>query len=109
LTPDDGYPNFNQFPVMEGAPPESSWGVFGADDQIGTLSFLDPGTLEQSAKLVQRETSSRSTGTSRSRHPAVRAAPADDRNSARQPSGLGGSQRPFEIKQPQDDALRSMA
>ena len=54
MTPGDGYPTFDQLPVIDDAPPESSWGVFGVGDQVGTLNFLDPRTVEQSATLVRR-------------------------------------------------------
>ena len=35
-------PTYAELPVVDGAPPRSSWGVFGRDDQIGTLNFLTP-------------------------------------------------------------------
>jgi kynurenine formamidase len=47
-------PKFSELPVKDGAPPESNWGVFGDDDQIGTLNFLsDEGVLE-AASLVRK-------------------------------------------------------
>lgn len=36
------------------APPGSSWGVFGPDDQLGTLNFLTPETAVAAAALVRR-------------------------------------------------------
>ena len=36
----DRIPKFAQLPVKPGAPPQSSWGVFGDDDQLGCLNFL---------------------------------------------------------------------
>ena len=49
----DKIPNFDQLPVKKGAPPESSWGVFGDDDQMGCLNFLTPQGVVEAAGLVQ--------------------------------------------------------
>jgi len=38
----DKIPTFDQLPVKKDAPAESSWGVFGDDDQFGCLNFLSP-------------------------------------------------------------------
>jgi kynurenine formamidase len=46
-------PDFNQLPVRNGAPPESSWGVFGDEDALGCLNFLTPAGVVESAALVQ--------------------------------------------------------
>jgi kynurenine formamidase len=46
-------PKFDDLPVKEGAPPESSWGVFGDDDGIGCLNFLTPAGVVDAARLVQ--------------------------------------------------------
>ncbi len=46
-------PSFDQLPVKQGAPPESSWGVFGDDDQLGCLNFLTPQGVIDAARLVQ--------------------------------------------------------
>ena len=46
-------PNFDELPVKEGAPPESSWGVFGDDDGIGCLNFLTPDGVVEAARLIQ--------------------------------------------------------
>jgi len=46
-------PNFDQLPVKPGAPPESSWGVFGDDDQFGCLNFLTPQGVVDAAQLVK--------------------------------------------------------
>ena len=35
-------PRFDQLPIDDGLPAESSWGVFGSDDGIGCLNFLTP-------------------------------------------------------------------
>ncbi len=46
-------PSFDQLPVKKDAPPESSWGVFGDDDQLGCLNFLTPQGVVDAALLVQ--------------------------------------------------------
>lgn len=46
-------PKFDELPVKESAPPESSWGVFGDDDGIGCLNFLSPEGVVEAARLVQ--------------------------------------------------------
>jgi kynurenine formamidase len=46
-------PTFDELPVTPGAPPESSWGVFGEDDGIGCLNFLTPAGVVEAAGLVQ--------------------------------------------------------
>ena len=38
----DRVPTYADLPVVDDAPPKSAWGVFGRDDQLGTLNFLDP-------------------------------------------------------------------
>ena len=41
------FPSFKDLPVTPGAPPNSAWGVWGPDDQIGTLNQLtDERTLQ---------------------------------------------------------------
>jgi kynurenine formamidase len=45
-------PTFDQLPVKPGAPPESSWGVFGENDELGCLNFLTPENLVAAARLV---------------------------------------------------------
>ena len=47
-------PKFKKLPVREGAPPESSWGVFGDDDEFGTLNLLTPKGVVDAAKLVRK-------------------------------------------------------
>jgi kynurenine formamidase len=50
----DQYPTFAELPVREGAPPGSSWGVFGDDDQIGTLNFITPEKVLAASRLVRK-------------------------------------------------------
>jgi len=45
-------PNFAELPVRDGAPAGSSWGVFGDNDEIGTLNFIGPEQVAAAAKLV---------------------------------------------------------
>jgi len=46
-------PKFDELPALKGAPPESSWGVFGEDDGIGCLNFLTADGVVEAARLVQ--------------------------------------------------------
>jgi len=50
----DLIPKFDQLPVKEGAPPESNWGVFGDDDQLGCLNFLTEERVVAAARLVRK-------------------------------------------------------
>lgn len=50
----DSVPNFDELPVREGAPPESNWGVFGDDDQLGCLNFLTEDRVVAAARLVRK-------------------------------------------------------
>jgi len=47
------FPTFDQLPVEAGAPPESSWGVFGDSYALGCLNFLTPEGIVEAARLVQ--------------------------------------------------------
>jgi len=47
-------PAFSELPVTEGAPADSSWGVWGENDGIGTLNLLTPEGVVEAAQLVQR-------------------------------------------------------
>ncbi len=46
-------PKFDELPAVKGAPPESTWGVFGEDDGIGCLNFLTAAGVVEAARLVQ--------------------------------------------------------
>ncbi|WP_187368732.1 cyclase family protein [Baekduia soli] len=46
-------PRFDELPVRPGAPARSSWGVFGDDDQVGTLNFIEPRHARAAAALVR--------------------------------------------------------
>ncbi len=47
-------PKFDQLPVRQDAPPESNWGVFGDDDELGCLNFLTPEGIVAAARLVKK-------------------------------------------------------
>jgi kynurenine formamidase len=46
-------PQFAELPVHKGAPPGSSWGVFGEGDELGTLNFIGPEQVRAAAELVR--------------------------------------------------------
>ena len=46
-------PTFDNLPAVKDAPPESSWGVFGPDDELGCLNFLTEEGVVEAARLVQ--------------------------------------------------------
>jgi kynurenine formamidase len=50
----DGLPDYNQIPGDPAKPPRSSWGLFGADDQMGTINFLTPERTAHAATLVRK-------------------------------------------------------
>jgi kynurenine formamidase len=47
-------PQYEELRQRTDAPPGSSWGLFGPDDQLGTLNFLTPRTALDGAALVRR-------------------------------------------------------
>ncbi|HXC50825.1 MAG TPA: cyclase family protein [Candidatus Limnocylindrales bacterium] len=50
----DKIPRFSELPVRKDAPPESNWGVFGDDDELGCLNFLTARGVVEAAKLVRK-------------------------------------------------------
>lgn len=50
----EAVPRFADLPVRPDAPADSSWGVFGDDDELGTLNFLSAGGVIEAAKLVKK-------------------------------------------------------
>ena len=46
-------PDFDELPVKPDSPPHSAWGLFGKDDQIGTLNLLTPERVAAAARLVK--------------------------------------------------------
>jgi kynurenine formamidase len=51
LQPERRWPSFRE--LARAHPPETSWSLFGADDQIGTLNFLTPEVRHRAARLVR--------------------------------------------------------
>ena len=49
----DDVPAYQDLPAVAGAPAGSSWGVFGADDQVGTINLLTPERVLAAARLVR--------------------------------------------------------
>lgn len=47
-------PRYHELPVSPGAPPRSTWGLFGADDQVGTLNLITPERVAGAAALVRK-------------------------------------------------------
>jgi kynurenine formamidase len=47
-------PRFSELPIKKGAPPDSSWGVFGDDDELGCLNFLSTDAIVEAAGLVRK-------------------------------------------------------
>ncbi len=46
-------PSYSELPVREGAPDGSSWGVFGDDDQVGTINLMTPNRVVESAASIR--------------------------------------------------------
>ena len=51
--PESRLPRHDQLPVREGAPAGAAWGVFGDDDQIGTINLLTPATVVEAAGSIR--------------------------------------------------------
>lgn len=49
----DAIPTFAELPIKPEYPPQSSWGVFGEDDEIGCLNFLTPKGVQEAAGLIR--------------------------------------------------------
>src|SRR5262249_14303065 len=50
--PSDGLPSYAELRARSDAPAGTSWGLFGPDDQLGTLNFVTPERVRASAALV---------------------------------------------------------
>ena len=46
-------PSYDQLPVRDGAPAQSSWGVWGDDDVFGTLNLLTPERVLAAARSIR--------------------------------------------------------
>jgi len=53
MTRDERLPLFDELPAKQGNPPKSAWGLFGDDDQIGTINLLTPDRVANAARLVR--------------------------------------------------------
>jgi kynurenine formamidase len=49
----DNLPRYDELPVRAGAPAHSSWGVFGDDDQVGTINLTNAARVRVAAGLVR--------------------------------------------------------
>ncbi len=49
----DALPSYDELPVREGAPPGSSWGVWGDHDVFGTLNLLTPERVLAAARSIR--------------------------------------------------------
>ena len=47
-------PGYRQLPIDSSKPPRSAWGVFGENDQIGTINLLTPERVRVAAALVRK-------------------------------------------------------
>ena len=46
-------PSYDELPVVEGAPPGSSWGLWGQDDVFGCLNLLTPDRVQAGASCIR--------------------------------------------------------
>src|ERR1700730_16401809 len=46
-------PKFSDLPVKKGAPPDSCWGVFGDEDDLGCRNLLDQEGVIEAARIVK--------------------------------------------------------
>jgi kynurenine formamidase len=51
--PEPKLPRHDQLPVREGAPQGAAWGVFGDEDQLGTINLLTPATVVEAAGSIR--------------------------------------------------------
>jgi kynurenine formamidase len=54
MQPTVGVPTYAELRARTDAPPGSSWGVFGQDDEVGTINFLTPDRVIAAAQAVRR-------------------------------------------------------
>ena len=47
-------PSYDELLARKDGPPGSSWGVFGPDDEVGTLNFITADCVREAAALVER-------------------------------------------------------
>ena len=46
-------PSYNELPVRAGAPNGAAWGVFGDDDEVGTINLMTPERVVDAASSIQ--------------------------------------------------------
>lgn len=46
------FPKFSELPLHPSHPAHSAWGIFGKDDELGTLNHLTPERTVEAAKLI---------------------------------------------------------
>lgn len=47
-------PRYHELPIADGLPPGSSWGVWGPDDELGTLNLLGDAATLEAVRSVRR-------------------------------------------------------
>jgi kynurenine formamidase len=53
MTPPPRLPSYSELPVRPGAPAGSAWGVFGDDDEVGTINLLTPERVVDAASSIR--------------------------------------------------------
>jgi len=54
ITLSDGLPSYAELSSRSDAPKGSNWGLFGKDDQLGTINFLTPERVRDAARCVRK-------------------------------------------------------
>ncbi len=50
------WPSYSELPIRDGAPVGAAWGVFGDDDELGTLNFIGADQVRAASTLIRRGT-----------------------------------------------------
>ena len=53
VAPSPGLPSYSELPVRAGAPAGAAWGVFGDDDEVGTINLLTPERVLDAASSIR--------------------------------------------------------
>src|SRR5271163_46161 len=53
VSPAPRIPSYNELPVRAGAPAGAAWGVFGDDDEVGTINLLTPERVVDAAASIR--------------------------------------------------------
>jgi len=51
--PRENLPSYDQLPVRKGAPAGSAWGVFGDQDEVGTINLLTPARVRSAKDSIK--------------------------------------------------------